>query len=98
MTRIKRIFADQRHLWPISSKRNSMEIQNKTFLVSGGGSGLGAATAKLLADSGANVVVADIRRETGEATANAIGAKFIECNVTDEESVKAAVAFLNGEA
>ena len=68
-------------------------IQNKTFLVSGGGSGLGAATAKLLADSGANVVVADIRRETGEATANAIGAKFIECNVTDEESVKAAVAF-----
>ena len=70
-----------------------MEIQNKTFLVSGGGSGLGAATAKLLADSGANVVVADIRRETGEATANAIGAKFIECNVTDEESVKAAVVF-----
>ncbi len=70
-----------------------MQIQNKTFLVSGGGSGLGAATARLLAESGANVVVADIRRETGEATANEIGAKFIECNVTDEESVKAAVAF-----
>ena len=69
-----------------------MQIQGKTFLVSGGGSGLGAATAKLLAASGANVIVADIRRETGEATANEIGAKFIECNVTDEESVKAAVA------
>ena len=70
-----------------------MEIQGKTFLLSGGGSGLGAATAKLLSANGANVVVADIRRETGEATANEIGAKFIECNVSDEESVKAAVAF-----
>lgn len=70
-----------------------MEIQGKTFLLSGGGSGLGAATAKLLSAHGANVVVADIRRETGEATANEIGAKFIECNVSDEESVKAAVAF-----
>ncbi len=70
-----------------------MEIQGKTFLLSGGGSGLGAATAKLLRANGANVVVADIRRETGEATANEIGAKFIECNVSDEESVKAAVAF-----
>ena len=70
-----------------------MQIQGKTFLVSGGGSGLGAATAKLLAASGANVIVADIRRETGEATANEIGAKFIECNVTDEESVQAAIMF-----
>ena len=69
-----------------------MQIQNKTFMVSGGGSGLGAATAKILAGSGANVVIADIRQATGEATANEIGAKFIECNVTDEESVKAAVA------
>ncbi len=69
-----------------------MEIQGKTFLVSGGGSGLGAATAQLLVASGGNVVVADIRKETGEATANAIGAKFVECNVTDEESVKKAIA------
>ena len=70
-----------------------MQIQGKTFLVSGGGSGLGAATAKLLAASGANIIVSDIRRETGEATANEIGAKFIECNVSDEASVAAAVAF-----
>ena len=70
-----------------------MQIQDKTFLVSGGGSGLGAATAKLLAASGAHVVIADLRKDTGEATANEIGAKFIECNVSDEESVKAAVAF-----
>ncbi|MBS1811495.1 MAG: 3-hydroxyacyl-CoA dehydrogenase [Acidobacteria bacterium] len=69
-----------------------MEIQGNTFLVAGGGSGLGAATARLLAASGGNVVVADIRRETGEATANEIGGKFVECNVADEEQVKNAVA------
>ena len=65
-----------------------MEIQGKTFLVAGGGSGLGAATARVLAENGGNVVIADIRRETGEATANEIGAKFVEVNVADEEAVK----------
>jgi len=53
---------------------------------------LGAATARLLAASGGNVVIADIRRETGEATANEIGAQFVECNVADEEQVRQAVA------
>jgi NAD(P)-dependent dehydrogenase (short-subunit alcohol dehydrogenase family) len=71
-----------------------VEINGKTFLVSGGGSGLGAATAKLLAASGANVVIADINSETGEKTANEISAKarFVKTNVADEESVKKAVA------
>lgn len=71
-----------------------MEIQNKTFLVTGGGSGLGAATAKLLAASGGNVVIADINAETGEKTAAEIGAqaRFVKTNVTDEESVKNAIA------
>jgi NAD(P)-dependent dehydrogenase (short-subunit alcohol dehydrogenase family) len=68
-----------------------VEIQGKTFLVAGGGSGLGAATAQVLAASGGNVVIADIRRETGEATANEINARFIECNVADEEHVKNAI-------
>jgi NAD(P)-dependent dehydrogenase (short-subunit alcohol dehydrogenase family) len=70
-----------------------MEINNKTFLISGGGSGLGAATAKLLGAHGAQVIVADINRETGESTAKEIGpnARFVETNVTDEESVKNAI-------
>jgi NAD(P)-dependent dehydrogenase (short-subunit alcohol dehydrogenase family) len=70
-----------------------MEITNKTFLISGGGSGLGAATAKLLGAHGAQVIVADINRETGESTAKEIGpnARFVETNVTDEESVKNAI-------
>ncbi|HKH09513.1 MAG TPA: SDR family NAD(P)-dependent oxidoreductase [Rubrobacter sp.] len=62
-----------------------MEIQDRTFLVGGGGSGLGAATARMLADAGANVVVADLRGEPGAGT------RFVETDVTDESSVRAAV-------
>lgn len=74
-----------------------MEFANSTFLVAGGGSGLGAATAKRFAKHGANVVIADINREGGEKVAAEIGthfgdkARFIETNVTDEASVQAAV-------
>ena len=70
-----------------------MQIQNKTFLVSGGGSGLGAATARLLSGKGANVVIADVNAETGEALAAEIGARarFVLTDVTDEQSVKNAV-------
>jgi NAD(P)-dependent dehydrogenase (short-subunit alcohol dehydrogenase family) len=63
-----------------------MEIQGRTFLVTGGGSGLGAATAEKLAGAGANVVVADLERgEVGDDF------RFVETDVTDEESVQAAV-------
>jgi NAD(P)-dependent dehydrogenase (short-subunit alcohol dehydrogenase family) len=43
-----------------------MKIQNATFLISGGGSGLGAATARLLAASGANIVIVDVNADTGQ--------------------------------
>jgi NAD(P)-dependent dehydrogenase (short-subunit alcohol dehydrogenase family) len=46
-----------------------LQIENSTFFVTGGGSGLGAATARLLAENGANVVLADVNEETGERTA-----------------------------
>ena len=63
-----------------------MEIRGRTFLVAGGGSGLGAATAERLAAGGANVVVADIERgEVGDDF------RFVETDVADEESVQAAV-------
>jgi len=70
-----------------------MEVNGNAFLVSGGASGLGGATARLLAESGANVVIADINKEKGEALARALGpnARFVETNVTNEESVKSAV-------
>ncbi len=61
-----------------------MDVAGRTFLVSGGGSGLGAATARLLVDSGANVVVADLgRREE-------IGL-YVETDVRDEAGVQHAV-------
>ena len=70
-----------------------MEIANGTFLITGGGSGLGAATARLLAGSGARVLVADVDEEVGENTASGIGdeARSVYADVTDEESVQNAL-------
>jgi NAD(P)-dependent dehydrogenase (short-subunit alcohol dehydrogenase family) len=70
-----------------------LNIQGKTFLVSGGGSGLGAATVRLLADSGGNLVIADINADTGTALVRELGnqARSIETDVTEEESVEQAV-------
>jgi NAD(P)-dependent dehydrogenase (short-subunit alcohol dehydrogenase family) len=70
-----------------------VELRGRTFLITGGGSGLGAATARLLAESGANVLIADVNREAGEGMAAALGARsrFAETNVADEASVQAAV-------
>jgi NAD(P)-dependent dehydrogenase (short-subunit alcohol dehydrogenase family) len=62
-----------------------VRIEENTFLVAGGGSGLGEATARTLATSGARVVVADLRGEAPE------GGRFVETDVTDESSVRAAV-------
>ncbi|MDP8947068.1 MAG: SDR family NAD(P)-dependent oxidoreductase [Actinomycetota bacterium] len=63
-----------------------MEVRGRTFLVAGGGSGLGAATAHALAREGANVVVADLK---GEAEGESV--RFVETDVTDQESVKGAI-------
>jgi NAD(P)-dependent dehydrogenase (short-subunit alcohol dehydrogenase family) len=59
-----------------------MQTEGHTFLITGGGSGLGAATARLLERNGANVVVADLRGG---------GSRFVETDVTDEASVRGAV-------
>ena len=69
-----------------------MQIAGATFLIAGGGSGLGAATAQLLASRGANIVIADLNADAGTAIATQCGANaaFIETNVCDEASVTAA--------
>jgi NAD(P)-dependent dehydrogenase (short-subunit alcohol dehydrogenase family) len=69
-----------------------MQIEGKTFLVTGGASGLGGATSRLLASSGGDVVIADLNAEKGEALANEIGARFALCNIVEEEAVKQAIA------
>ncbi len=70
-----------------------MEIRGKTFLVTGGGSGLGAAVARLLAERGAQVVVADINEAAGQSVAGDLGsaARFVRTDVGDEASVAAAI-------
>lgn len=71
-----------------------MDIQNKTFLITGGGSGLGAATARLLAEAGARVVIAEVKAEMGESVAAELGAPahFVKTDVTSAESVQNAVS------
>jgi NAD(P)-dependent dehydrogenase (short-subunit alcohol dehydrogenase family) len=70
-----------------------MRVEGKTFLVTGGGSGLGAATARRLAEGGAkSIILADVAQneEVGE------NATFVETDVTDEDSVLAAVEAARG--
>ncbi len=61
-------------------------------LITGGATGIGAATAQLLSQQGARVAILDVNESQGEALAADIGGRFYHCNVTDFESVTAAVA------
>ena len=68
-----------------------MELNGTAAIISGGASGLGEATARALAAAGATVVVADLNEERGKVIAGEIGGQFARTDVTDEESVQAAV-------
>ena len=63
-----------------------MEVQGHAFLVTGAASGLGAATARMLAEAGANVIAADLKVEAAHDNI-----RFVEADVTTEESVSGAV-------
>ena len=70
-----------------------MQIENHVFLVTGGASGLGAATASMLAREGGKVVVADVSA-AGDWVAHQLGddkARYVRTDVTDEASMQAAV-------
>ena len=69
-----------------------MDIANKVFIVTGGASGLGEGTARMLAQVGGKVVVADLQAERGETVAKAIGGQFVKCDVTQEADAAAVVA------
>lgn len=70
-----------------------MQLTNSTAIVSGGASGLGEATTRLLAANGANVVILDLNEERGRALAEELGetVRFHKTNVTDESDVQAAI-------
>jgi NAD(P)-dependent dehydrogenase (short-subunit alcohol dehydrogenase family) len=68
-----------------------MNLNGTAAIVSGGASGLGAATARALAAAGATVVVADLNTDGGKQVADEIGGVFARTDVADEASVQAAV-------
>jgi NAD(P)-dependent dehydrogenase (short-subunit alcohol dehydrogenase family) len=72
-----------------------MLIKNKTFIVTGGASGLGLASARMITENNGNVIIADINNEAGEQAEKMLGkhSKYIKTDVTDELSVQNAINF-----
>lgn len=66
-----------------------MNIQGIAAIVTGGASGLGGATAKMLAANGAKVTIFDLNDEAGQAMAKEIGGTYVNVNVADDASVAA---------
>lgn len=71
-----------------------MKLENISAIVTGGASGLGAATAKALAAAGANVAILDMSFLSAKKIADEIGGIAVECNVADEVSAKNAITIV----
>jgi NAD(P)-dependent dehydrogenase (short-subunit alcohol dehydrogenase family) len=69
-----------------------MNLENTSAIVTGGASGIGAATARAIAKRGARCVILDRNEELGTAVASEIGGMFVAADVADEQDVQAAVA------
>ncbi|MCD6027533.1 MAG: 3-hydroxy-2-methylbutyryl-CoA dehydrogenase [Solimicrobium sp.] len=61
-----------------------MELQDNVFIVTGGASGLGAATVRMITAHGGKVVIADVQSALGEQLADELKASFVQCDVTSE--------------
>ena len=72
----------------------AMQVGDSVFLITGGASGLGAGTARMVVGNGGKAVLADLKEAEGKALAAELGgaARFVRTDVTDEASAKAAVA------
>lgn len=68
-----------------------MDITGASAIVTGGASGIGASSARLLAAKGAKVVIADLQEDKGEALADEIGGAFCKVDVTNTDDIKNAV-------
>ncbi|KAA0182289.1 MULTISPECIES: 3-hydroxyacyl-CoA dehydrogenase [Cupriavidus] len=68
-----------------------MQIRDNVFIVTGGASGLGAGTARMLAEQGGKVVIADLNEAAGNALAQELGGRFVRCDVTSETDGQAVV-------
>jgi len=72
-------------------------LESKVAVITGGGRGIGKATAKLFTNEGAVVVIAEFDEVSGQSTANELGAHFIKTDVSKEESVNALFNFVLSE-
>lgn len=69
-----------------------MQIKDNVFIITGAASGLGAASARMIAANGGKVVLADVQVEAGEKLAAELQGKFLKCDVTSESDAAAVVA------
>lgn len=69
-----------------------MQLKDNVCIVTGGASGLGGATARLIAAAGGKVVIADVNDSLGEKMAGELGAAFVHCDVCSETDAEAVVA------
>jgi len=69
-----------------------MDIAGKVFIVTGGASGLGEGTARMLAGLGGKVVIADMQVDKGQAIAKELGGAFLRCDVSQEADAQSVVA------
>jgi len=69
-----------------------MQIKDKVFIITGGASGLGAGTARMIVEQGGKVVLADVQAEAGQKLADELKAVFVKCDVTAEADGQAVVA------
>ena len=76
----------------MTSQKQSMDIAGKVFIVTGGASGLGEGTARMLSANGGKVVIADLQVDKGEALARELGGAFVKCDVSQEADGQAVVA------
>lgn len=68
-----------------------MDIAGKVFIVTGGASGLGEGTARMIVANGGQVVIADMQAEKGAAVAKELGGAFVKCDVSNEADGQAVV-------
>ena len=72
-------------------------LESKIAVITGGGRGIGKATAQLFTNEGATVVIAEFDEVSGQSTANELGAHFIKTDISNEESVNALFNFVSSE-
>ncbi len=68
-----------------------MEIQGKTFLITGGASGLGAASARILSEAGGHTIIADVDVEHGQRIAKELDGQFVKVDVTKTDDINVAL-------